>query len=122
MRRGGPDDDKSDKPDDKPDDEPDDRAPCCYTNAVTFFDTSLRRESTCPVHFVWDGNGVGRPFVRTGFMLALVAGATGTLGVMSHQVAVSSASGAVAIAAALSWGLGQLLTRFVQARARRQAR
>lgn len=89
---------------------------------MTFFDTSLRRESTCPVHFVWDGNGVGRPLVRTGFMLALVAGATGTLGAMSHQVAVSSAAGVVAIAAALSWGLGQVLTRFVQARARSQAR
>jgi hypothetical protein len=87
---------------------------------VQFFDTSLRRESTCPVHFVWDGNGWGRPFVRTGFMLALVAGALSTLGVMTHSAPVTSSSGVAAIAAVSCWGLGQVLTRLAQARARKQ--
>ena len=36
---------------------------------------SPRRESGCPVHFIWDGQGVGRPLVRGGFLAILLAGA-----------------------------------------------
>jgi hypothetical protein len=36
-------------------------------------DTGTTRTSGCPVHFIWDGKGVGRPVVRAGFMLLLVA-------------------------------------------------
>jgi hypothetical protein len=28
----------------------------------------MERESACPVHFLWDGRGKGRWFVRMGFL------------------------------------------------------
>ncbi len=85
---------------------------------MTLIDTSLRRESGCPVHFVWDGNGWGRPFVRLGFLLAVLAGLLATGALMSHVPSVKQGSVVVAGCAAVAWGLGQLLTRFSLWRAR----
>ena len=79
---------------------------------MAFFDTSVRRESNCPVHFVWDGNGLGRPFVRVGFLLLLVAGALLSAGVMWHESAPSAVGRAVGLAAVAVWGTGQVLTKF----------
>ncbi|MBM4280198.1 MAG: hypothetical protein FJ137_05385 [Deltaproteobacteria bacterium] len=79
-----------------------------------FFATDLRRESGCPVHFVWDGNGRGRPFVRVGFLLALVAGAASSWAAMTHGS--TTVAGALGAAAAASWALGQVLTRASRAR------
>lgn len=76
-----------------------------------FFDISVRRESNCPVHFVWDGNGLGRPFVRVGFLLLLVAGALLSAGVMWHAPAPTAAGRLVGVIAVAVWGVGQLLTK-----------
>jgi hypothetical protein len=78
---------------------------------VSFFDTSLRRESNCPVHFVWDGNGLGRPVVRIGFLLLLVAGGALSAGLMLHAPAVTGVGRVVAVVALATWGLGQVLTK-----------
>lgn len=85
---------------------------------MSFFDTSLRRESNCPVHFVWDGNGLGRPFVRVGFLLLLVAGGALSAGVMLHAAVVGDAGRAIGVVALATWGLGQLLTKLRISRAR----
>ncbi len=85
---------------------------------MNLLDTSLRRESNCPVHFIWDGNGLGRPFVRAGFMLALVTGALMMVAVMSHSDVVRGYAGGFAVVGAVLWGAGQALTRFSLFRAR----
>lgn len=76
-----------------------------------FFDISVRRESNCPVHFVWDGNGVGRPFVRVGFLLFLLAGGLLSAGLVWHAPTMTGTGRSVAVAALAVWGLGQLLTK-----------
>jgi hypothetical protein len=81
-------------------------------------DTSLRRESNCPVHFVWDGNGIGRPFVRLGFLLALVAGGALSLALMAPLPTARSVAVVVAAVAAACWCLGQVLTKIAVRRAR----
>jgi hypothetical protein len=81
-----------------------------------FFATDVRRESACPVHFVWDGNGVGRPFVRIGFLGALLAGGLGSLGVAVHEAALVQAAGHVGFVAGGLWCTGQLLTRLARRR------
>ena len=85
---------------------------------MTLIDTSLRRESGCPVHFVWDGNGLGRPFVRLGFLLAVMAALLATGALMVHIESVKSASVVVGAVAGATWLLGQLLTRLSLLRAR----
>ena len=86
---------------------------------ISLIDTSLRRESNCPVHFIWDGNGLGRPFVRVGFLFALVTGALLMGALMTHVDVVKSAAGVTGLVAAVCWGAGQALTRFSLLRARR---
>jgi hypothetical protein len=86
----------------------------CYDCSV-IHDPSPQRVSTCPVHFIWDGRGVGRIFVRVGFLGFLVAGGAFT-GAMSLRIDALRSFGLVVVAvAAASWGLGQLLS-FVAAR------
>lgn len=85
---------------------------------MNLLDTSLRRESNCPVHFVWDGNGLGRPFVRAGFLLALVTGALMMVALMSHSGVVREAGAGCGVVAGVLWGAGQALTRFSLLRAR----
>lgn len=81
---------------------------------VSFLDTSVQRESACPVHFIWDGNGYGRPLVRVGFMLMLVAGASLT---MSRVVPEATAFGKGALLVAVGlWLLGQVVTRATRRR------
>jgi hypothetical protein len=75
----------------------------------SFFATDVRRESGCPVHFVWDGNGHGRPWVRVGFVLALAAGAAASFAVVAHVSATPAR--ALGVAAAFLWLVGQVLTR-----------
>lgn len=85
---------------------------------MSLIDVSLRRESNCPVHFIWDGNGLGRPLVRLGFLLALLTGALLTGAIMTHVDVVHAAARVVAVVAAATWLSGQALTRFSLARAR----
>jgi hypothetical protein len=82
--------------------------------AAGFFATDVRRESGCPVHFVWDGNGRGRPFVRIGFLLALLAGALASAAALLHQPSMPSL--VVGAVAGGLWLLGQVLTRAAGAR------
>ena len=76
---------------------------------ASFFATDVRRESGCPVHFVWDGNGSGRPWVRIGFVLALVAGAAASFSLLAH--ASPTPARVLGGAAAVVWLVGQALTR-----------
>jgi hypothetical protein len=76
---------------------------------ASFFATDVRRESGCPVHFVWDGNGRGRPWVRVGFLLALVAGVLASGAAMAR--ASTTPAAAVGFVAAVAWVIGQVLTR-----------
>lgn len=85
-----------------------------------FTDISLRRESTCPVHFVWDGNGVGRPVVRLGFLLILITGTLMSAGLMFASKPTTALGLQVGIAAAVIWGVGQVLTRVSVAVGRRR--
>lgn len=85
---------------------------------MAIIDTSLRRESGCPVHFIWDGNGLGRPFVRLGFLLAVLTGILLTMSVMVSAPPIKGAALGVAVGAAAIWLLGQALTRFSLLRAR----
>ena len=85
---------------------------------MDLIDISLKRESACPVHFIWDGNGLGRPLVRLGFMLAVMAALLATGAVMVHHDGVRGAALVVAACAAGTWTLGQLLTRFSLFRSR----
>jgi hypothetical protein len=68
------------------------------------------RESACPVHFVWDGRGVGRPLVRAGFMGFLVTGAFVTAAVMLHSTVLRDAAAWILGGSALAWALGQAAT------------
>ena len=81
-----------------------------------FFSTDVRRESGCPVHFVWDGNGYGRPFVRVGFLGALLAGALASGATLAHAPSALSLAGVVGAASGASWALGQALARVRRAR------
>ncbi len=75
---------------------------------MSFFDTSVRRESACPVHFVWDGNGYGRPVVRVGFMMLLVGALLTTAGFFVGGVVIGKP---LVLVAAIVWLLGQVLTK-----------
>jgi len=84
-------------------------------------DTSPHRVSACPVHFLWDGRGLGRPVVRTSFMAFAVAGGLATLGWMSHRDDVSLAATMLAGVAAVGWTLGQLFSKLATRALARQA-
>ena len=84
----------------------------------SFFDTSVRRESACPVHFVWDGNGFGRPVVRVGFLLLLASCLTTAAGQISKCAVVFDIGKGALAAALVVWLVGQGLTRLSRARAR----
>lgn len=82
-------------------------------------DISLRRESNCPVHFVWDGNGLGRPAVRLGFMLALLTGALMTGGLAMASKSTTSLGLQLGVVALVVWGVGQVLTKLSVLRGKR---
>lgn len=79
---------------------------------MAIIDTSLRRESNCPVHFVWDGNGVGRPVVRLGFLMVLAGGLLVTGTEMLHLEAAAGPARMFLLAGVVVWALGQILTKF----------
>ena len=73
-------------------------------------DPTPHRVSACPVHFIWDGRGQGRVFVRVGFLAFLVAGALFSGAVMLHVHPMRTAAAVVAMVAFAAWSLGQVLT------------
>ena len=67
----------------------------------------LRRESACPVHFLWDGFGLGRWPVRLGFMGFLLAA---LIFVVATALRVDAPAWmAVAVAGAI-WTIGQAMS------------
>lgn len=83
-------------------------------------DPSPHRTVACPVHFLWDGRGRGRALVRAGFLGFLLAAMCFTLGTMTRIAAVETAGVVVLSLAALSWGVGQLLTLVVARQMKRE--
>jgi len=80
------------------------------TELVSLNDPSPQRVSACPVHFIWDGRGTGRAFVRAGFLGFLVVGALLT-GAVALRVPALKAAGLYALlASGAAWLLGQALT------------
>ena len=78
------------------------------------------RESGCPVHFIWDGHGVGRPLVRSGFLGILLAGAlmSGSSMPALHALA---APGLWSMTAAIGvWAAGQAFSALAKWRLRRR--
>lgn len=73
-------------------------------------DPSVQRVSACPVHFVWDGRGKGRTWVRAGFLGFLAAGMLATMGSMLRMEPLTTAALVVVAASGGSWLLGQWLT------------
>jgi hypothetical protein len=70
---------------------------------VPLIDPTPRRVSACPVHFLWDGRGRGRTFVRSGFLGLLAGGMLATAGAVT--------AGRVALGCAFAaWLVGQALS------------
>jgi hypothetical protein len=93
-------------------------APSRFSTATTsFFAPAPRRESGCPVHFVWDGTGLGRPLVRLGFLLVLGAGGAGSFALMTHGTMMPArVLGAVALGL---WTAGQVFGVVLRQREKR---
>lgn len=75
-------------------------------------DPTLHQVSACPVHFIWDGRGRGRAFVRAGFLASTVAAAAWVLGMMSHSELATNAGLGLAALAGASWCAGQVMSWF----------
>lgn len=73
-------------------------------------DPTPRRTSACPVHFLWDGKGRGRLFVRSGFLGLVVAGMFGTGASLLHVDSAGPLALALVGLAGASWSFGQLLS------------
>lgn len=72
------------------------------------FDPSPERLSACPVHFLWDGRGRGRVFVRSGFLGFLASAMLMCCGRMVHIDAFTTAGMVLAVSSASAWIVGQL--------------
>ena len=83
---------------------------------MSILDAGLERESACPVHFIWDGRGAGRPFVRVGFLVLVVAAVLASGATVLHVGALKDAAALTAAAGAASWLLGHGLARISRRR------
>ena len=72
-------------------------------------DPTPRRVSSCPVHFIWDGQGKGRMFVRAGFITFLGAMVLAT-GERAMVTDLGSVPRTLLMVSAVAWVTGQLLT------------
>ena len=77
---------------------------------VGLADPTPERVSACPVHFVWDGRGKGRVFVRTGFLGLLIAAMFGTAAQMTRAPALLDVAAIVVAMAAAAYLVGQALS------------
>jgi hypothetical protein len=81
-----------------------------------FADTTVHRVSACPVCFVWDGRGWGRPLVRLAFLGVVLAGVlhSGVRALSLSPSAVATvqevAMGVFAISC-VGWVVGQAMSR-----------
>lgn len=78
---------------------------------MPLIDPTPHRVSACPVHFLWDGRGRGRAFVRGGFLGLLAAGTIATGGLLLRVDAVVTAGQLVAGVALAAWLVGQARSR-----------
>ena len=78
-------------------------------------DPTPHRVSSCPVHFIWDGRGTGRVFVRAGFLMLIVGFALLTGASATGLVVLKSPALCVLGVALVSSCLGQVLS-FILAR------
>jgi hypothetical protein len=85
-------------------------------------DPSPQRVSACPVHFIWDGRGQGRVWVRVGFLGFMGAGLLATSATWLRQELLADLSWLVLAGAGLSWGAGQLFSLRAASRATHQVR
>ncbi len=83
-------------------------------------DPNPHRTGACPVHFIWDGRGYGRVFVRSGFLGFLLAAMCFTLGTMMRLPPLETAGVVVLSLAATSWALGQLISGVVARQVKRE--
>ena len=74
------------------------------------YDPNPNHVSACPVHFIWDGRGKGRIFVRMGFMGFILTAMAAVLGFGLRMAVAQDIAMGIGIAAVSLWGLGQLLT------------
>lgn len=73
-------------------------------------DPSPQRVSACPVHFIWDGRGHGRTWVRLGFLGFVGAGGLASAGTWLRIDLLTSLSWTMVVGAGAMWGLGQILS------------
>jgi hypothetical protein len=73
-------------------------------------DPSPHAVSSCPVHFIWDGRGRGRAFVRWGFLGLIATGMVWTGLSLLRVDAAATVGTAVLGASVASWLVGQALT------------
>jgi len=85
-------------------------------------DQADHRVSACPVHFIWDGLGKGRMFVRWGFFGLVLGFALLTLGRWLHVAPLATAATTVFTIAGATYLLGQLLSALVKMRLRTTTR
>jgi hypothetical protein len=78
-------------------------------------DPTPHRVSSCPVHFIWDGRGFGRVFVRAGFLMLLVGMALLTGATATGFMVLKTPAAYVLGLALVVWSSGQALS-FVVAR------
>jgi hypothetical protein len=78
---------------------------------VSFVDPTPHRVSACPVHFIWDGRGRGRTWVRAGFLGALLAFGLAMLAQMIRVDVVQTAALVVGALGVTAWCAGHLLDR-----------
>ena len=81
-------------------------------------DPTLQRTSGCPVHFLWDGRGLGRFWVRAGFLGFVVAGVLGTGGAVLRNEGLRSSGLSLLGLSLLVWTVGQAITAYVGRHAR----
>lgn len=76
---------------------------------MSFVDPTPHRVSSCPVHFIWDGKGRGRSFVRAGFLGCLVAAALAAIATYIHVDVVRQIGLGLGLASIASWLVGHAL-------------
>ena len=77
---------------------------------MSLLDPSTERVSACPVHFIWDGRGAGRTWVRLGFLGFLVGAMLLLASQWTHAGLLRSPALATEVLASLSYAVGQALS------------
>lgn len=76
---------------------------------MSFIDPTPHRVSACPVHFIWDGRGRGRTWVRAGFLASLLAFGLAMLAQMIHVDVLQTTALVVGALGIAGWCVGHAL-------------